>query len=397
MQIQLWSYNFAPENVGIGPISTVWAKAMAARGHTVDVVTAHPHYPTAAWGLRSRPYRQRFDGISVLRLPLWMGRESSMARLRQEATFAAAQLVASPLLPRADVIVSVSPSFPALGPAVATVRARRIPWVLWLQDLLPDAAVNTGLLHEGWALAAARRLERLAYRTADRIVLISERHREMLRDKGVGADKLRVISNPSTLEATPRRIVSDHFTAPRVLSMGNMGLSHGLPELARAFEASEEMARRNATLHFVGHGVQADAVKAEIRSQRTRVLGFVPDVGDELARATVGLLGQRPDAGEFNFPSRLMNFMGHGVPVIAVVSPASEVARVLGESGAGWVVDADRPEEFPHLLAEILDDPDDVKRRGRMAREYAQRHFTPASVAARFEEVIEEATRSRAG
>jgi colanic acid biosynthesis glycosyl transferase WcaI len=392
MRIQLWSYNFAPEAIGIGPVSATWARAMAARGHDVDVVAAHPHYPTGEWGVRMTPYRERQDGIPVLRLPLWVGHDSAKARLRNEASFGVAQTAALPFVGRPDVVVSVSPSFPALAPAIVNVRARRIPWVLWLQDLLPDAAVNTGLLGPGRVLQAARALERTAYRTARRIVLISERHRAELRSRGVPDAKLRVVTNPTTLKAAPRLLVPEHFAAPRVLSMGNIGLSQGLAELTRAFEASTQLARRNVTLRFAGDGVQADAVRAEIRSDRTRVLGIIPEtIEAELERTTIGVVGQRPETGEFNMPSRLMNFMGHGIPVIAVVGPSSEVARVVRSSGGGWVVDAARPEEFPHVLQEILDDPAEVEQRGRAAWEHAEQHFTPAGTASQFERVLEEA------
>lgn len=68
MRIQLWSYNYDPEPQGIAPLSATLARALAARGHELLVVAAHPHYPEPAWGLRLRPYRERRDGIPVLRL-----------------------------------------------------------------------------------------------------------------------------------------------------------------------------------------------------------------------------------------------------------------------------------------------------------------------------------------
>jgi len=41
---------YDPVPTGIGPVSTVWAQAMRGRGHDVDVVSAHPHYPAPDWG-----------------------------------------------------------------------------------------------------------------------------------------------------------------------------------------------------------------------------------------------------------------------------------------------------------------------------------------------------------
>ena len=198
MRVQLWSYNYDPEPQGIAPMSTMLARGLAARGHDVTVVAAHPHYPEPAWGVRLRPYRERRDGVPVLRLPLWAGRDSGVARIRQELSFLAAQTAVAPLLPRPDALVAVTPSFPALAAAMGFARARRVPLVIWLQDILPDGAVTTGLLKPGRLLDALFAFERAAYDTADRVVVISEAFRRNLLDKGVPDAKLERIFNPSS-------------------------------------------------------------------------------------------------------------------------------------------------------------------------------------------------------
>src|SRR5690606_13023631 len=114
----------------------VWARALADRGHQVEVVAAHPHYPDPVWGSRLRPYLEIRDGIPVRRLPLYMGRERARDRLLQEASFLASLSLVAPFLDRPDAIVSTSPSFPALLPGIASSRLRRIPWFIWLQDIL---------------------------------------------------------------------------------------------------------------------------------------------------------------------------------------------------------------------------------------------------------------------
>ncbi len=398
MRIQLWSYNFAPELIGIGPVSTTWARAMTDRGHEVSVVAAHPHYPSPEWGIRLRPYRERRFGVPVLRLPIWIGRDSTRERLRQEASFAAAQLAALPILGRPDAVVSVSPCFFALGPAMLNVAVRRVPWILWLQDLVTDAAANTGLLSDGVMLRAAQRYESVAYRAADEIVLISESHRRALLAKGVEGGKLQVITNPTTLSAPAQAAGSERSSAaPRILNMGNIGLSQGLAALVRAFEASPEMEYRRVEFRFAGDGVEVPTLKNEIRSGRVKVLGVIPDtISEELERATIGLVSQLPQTGEFNMPSRLMNFFGHGVPVLAVVGLNSEVARVMRESGGGWVIDAADPDDFPRTVADILDRPSEIIQRGQAARLYADEHFTPAATSAAFETVIANAVAAKA-
>jgi colanic acid biosynthesis glycosyl transferase WcaI len=392
LRIQLWSYNYDPEPTGIGPVSTTWAQAMRARGHDVSVVAAHPHYPEPVWGTRRLPYRETRDGIPVLRLPLWVGRATAFERLRQEASFMAAQMAAIPALGRPDIAVVVSPSFPGLLPAVVAGRVRRVPWVLWLHDILPDAASATGLLDEGGTvLKASRALERSAYRNADQIVVLSTAFTDNLGVKGVPAEKITLVYDPATRE--PRGPVRERASAtPRILSMGNIGFSQGLAALVGAFEDEPDVAGPDVKLIITGNGLAAEDVRARIRTDRVEMLGVVDDdrLEQELQGADVALVTQHHEGGEFNIPSKLMNFMAYGLPIIAAVNPAGEVARIIAASEAGWVVDSSDPAALPRAVARIAADPEDQRQRSLNARAYAEEHFSVEGFARRFNTVIDE-------
>ena len=198
LRLQLWSWNYEPEPTAMGPMAARWAEAMSARGHQVEVVTAHPHYPGPLWGRRLRPYRETRNGIPVLRLPLLIGHRTTAARILEEATYAASAAAAAALRSAPDVAVAVSPSFLGVFPVLASARFRRFPWILWLEDILPDAAATTGLMREGLALRTARHMERFMYRSAARIVVISDAFRENLLGKGVPPWKVTHIYNPYT-------------------------------------------------------------------------------------------------------------------------------------------------------------------------------------------------------
>jgi colanic acid biosynthesis glycosyl transferase WcaI len=388
LRIQLWSYNFDPEPTGIGIVSTVWARGLRDRGHHVEVVAAHPHYPEPRWGTRVLPYREVRDGISVLRLPLWIGRGSTAERYRQELTFMAAQASATPFLGRPDVLVSASPSFPALLPAVANVRARRIPWVLWLHDLLPDGATATGLVSEGGtAIKLARRLESAAYRAADRIVVLSCAFTDNLVAKGVPEDKIELIYDPATRVPELLPTPSVRQGSLRILSMGNIGHSQGLTALVRSFESHPDV---SAQLVITGTGVAAEEARAEVASDRVRMLGLVDSdrLESELQVADVAFVSQRYEGSEFNIPSKLMNFMAYGLPILAAVNPSGEVARIVNESGAGWVVDSSNADAFPQEAARLAEADDEVRQRAAAARRYADQHFTQAGFAERFEQTL---------
>lgn len=385
LRIQLWSYNYAPEPTGIGPVSTTWACAMRDRGHDIEVIAAHPHYPEPSWGRSFKPYRENRDGIDVLRLPLWFGRSSSFARIRQELSFAAIQMAALPAVRRPDVMVVVSPSFPALIPAMVRAKASRVPWVLWLQDILPDGAATTGLIGDGGAVNAARQLERRAYARAASIVVISESFERNLLAKGVPAAKLHRVYNPATLAGPANGATPTTDTRSlRLLVMGNIGHSQGLDELVRMFEQIDDP---DASLIITGAGVAEDEVRAQIRSDRVRMLGLVDHdrLEHELSQATAGVVSQRSDIVEFNVPSKLMNYMMRGLPVIALARAEAEVSRIVREADAGWVI-SDRDGLAAALRA--LRDEDRRRRAGAAAAGFAQSRFSVEHFAEDFERAI---------
>lgn len=390
MRIQLWSYNYDPEPSGIAPLSGVWARAMLARGHDVQVVAAHPHYPEPVWGHRLKPYRERRDGISVLRLPLWVGRGSAVQRMRQEASFATALTLATPLLQTPDVIVAVSPSFPALVPAMANARARRVPWVLWLQDILPDGATMTGILEEGRVVQLARRLERIAYRSASKIVVISESFKDNLRGKGVDEAKLVRSYNPASRPILDRMRDARGVERHMVLTMGNVGHSQNLVNVVRSFEDSPALEEIGARFVLAGDGEAGDEVRAAIRTDRVHVTGMMTSEPLEhaLRRAAVAVVSQGYEGIDFNVPSKLMNFMAYGIPTVASVQADSEVARIINASGGGWVTDSADTGQLAAKLAEVLKEDTGREARGRAALSFAQQHFSPDHSAARFQETL---------
>jgi colanic acid biosynthesis glycosyl transferase WcaI len=282
-------------------------------------------------------------------------------------------------------------------PAMANARARRSPWVLWLQDILPDGAASSGIIDDSSVvMRQSRRLELAAYRSARRVIAISEAFVENLVAKGVPREKIDLIYNPATRE---RRLPPRPTDPPRVLSMGNIGHSQGLAPLVAAFEGSPTMRELGAELVITGGGVAVDQVRAEIRSDRVKALGVVDDAELErqLQAATLALVSQRHGGAEFNFPSKLMNFMAYGLPVLAAVDPGSEVARVVDLAGAGWVVDSAEPDHFPAAIGDILGRPAELTARGAAAQAFAAEHFAKPGFAAHFEAILEQVRRSGVG
>ncbi len=120
--------------------------------------------------------------------------------------------------------------------------------------------------------------------------------------------------------------------------------------------------------------------------------GLVSD--EELDRllqtATLAMVGQHYEGTEFNLPSKIMNYMEYGLPIVAAVNPRGEVARLIRESGAGWIADSSKPADFVATVQAALTDPEARTSRAAAARAFAGEHFTQEAFATRFDAVLDE-------
>ena len=138
-------------------------------------------------------------------------------------------------------------------------------------------------------------------------------------------------------------------------------------------------------------------VEAAIDSSHVEMLGLLlgNDMEDELWNTTLGIVTQKADVAEFNLPSKLMNYMAHGRPVLACVRAESETARFVRESGGGWVVDCRELPRLPEMLERILGDPTELQRRATAAHRFAGATFDPHRAAERLEEVLRDVVESK--
>ena len=415
------------------------------RGHDVEVVAAWPPTPSRREHLLAPT--ASCATASPSRLPLLVVQSARCgpahppgAQLRRRPT------AAIPALKRPDVMIAASPSFPALAPAVLNARLRRVPWSPVAARHPPDGAAATGLVDDGQVLRAARALERVAYREADRIVVLSKAFTRNLEAKGVPSDKIELIYDPATRvpqagngrTGTPRtgtpRTGTPRTGTPRtgtlerahrtgiervrtahsnglerasngmrrtatvavacpttLLSMGNIGFSQGLTEVVRAFESEPEL-NPGVRLVITGSGVAAPDAQ-EIRTERVEMAGLVSSeqLEHELHGATIALVTQKHGGEEFNIPSKLMNFMMYGLPVLASVDTRIRGRRIVEASGGGWV-DAD-PNVFAKAVREITESTDEIARRGAAAAEYAAQNFNVDAFAAHFDDVLRQVVR----
>jgi colanic acid biosynthesis glycosyl transferase WcaI len=375
---------------------------LAALGHEIHVVTALPWYRNHAiesdWTGRL-VRREQTEWGSVTRVHPFPGSDKTnlLRRALGFGGFSALAVVCGIRGGRVDGVLSMSPPLTngLIGWLMKVVR--RGPLVFNIQDVFPDAAIETGAITNARIIAVARWLERISYQRADAVTVLSDD----LRDNVVAkiapslASRVRVIPNfVLTDEIRPL----DRLTAYRaelgigsetvVMYAGNVGFSQSLDLVVHA-------ARKFPDVTFVING--DGAAKASLAEQvaslnNVRMGGYQPmhRLAEVLATGDIHLVPLRRGLGRVSVPSKTYSILAAGRPVLAAIDPGTEVPRILAASGAGVCVPPDDAPSFVAALGELLADPAQCSAMGASGREWVQSAASPAAVAAAYEQLFRE-------
>jgi glycosyltransferase involved in cell wall biosynthesis len=396
MHILFLTDNFPPETNAPASRTFEHARRWVAAGHRVTVVTGAPNFPSGRIhaGYRNALWsRESMDGIEVVRVWTYItANEGFLKRTLDYVSFMVAAILASPFLPRADVIVGTSPQFFTPCAALVVSWLRRRPFVFELRDLWPDSIVAVGAMRETAAIRALRRLEYFLYRRAARIVSVTQSFKRVLAGNGIPADKIAVVSNGVDLEAyqpgsrpvelAQRLGVDGKFVAAYV---GTVGMAHGIGTLLDAARALRH--RADIAFVVVGTGAQQAELAATARSEGLSSVIFVGAVSKaevrdywRLCDAAVVLLRDTP-LFRHVIPSKMFEAMGMERAIILGVKGESE--EILLASGAGVTIPPEDAAALAAAVARLADDRPGCAALGKKGRVFAAEKFNRETLAGR--------------
>ncbi len=395
MRLLVITPHLEPDTAPTGVVVSRIVSELCAAGHEVHVVTSLPwyreHRVEGDW--RGRLVRRgRAGDASVVRLTPFAGDKASLASraLGFVAFSGAAALAGVAARGPFDAVMALSPPL-TLGPAgwLGAVR-HRCPLVLNVQDVFPDVAIDVGALTSPRAIGLFRWLERLCYRRATAVTVLSE---DLAANVGAkvpeGRTRIEVIPNfvdttaivPADRDTPYRR---EHGLGDRTVVMyaGNLGHSQSLDLLV---EAARRHRDRDDLAYVVnGGGVAAADLRREAADlPNLTVVDYQPAarVPEVLASADVHVVPLKRGLAASSVPSKTYAALAAGRPLLASIDEGSEVARVVEESGAGLAVPPDDPEAFVAAVEELVDDPERRRAMGVRGRAWAERCASPASAA----------------
>jgi colanic acid biosynthesis glycosyl transferase WcaI len=396
--------HFAPDTAPTGDVITRIVQEFVAKGQRVHVVTSLPWYRThsieTGWTGRL-VRREKTAWGSIIRVHPFPGKSKSNL-LRRAIGFGAFSAIAGVCTVfsggvhrRPAAVISMSPPLTLGLTGWLASRVRRCPSVFNIQDVFPDAAVETGAITNTRIIAVSRWLERVSYHRSDAVVVLSEDLRANVLAKISSKHQHKVHVIPNFVDSdriTPRDRMTSYRDELRigteqvVMYAGNVGYSQSLTMMLHAARELPEV-----TFVINGDGAAREELQRDAAGlSNIRFSGYQPAdrVAEVLATADIHVVPLRAGLGAVSVPSKTYSILAAGRPVVAAIDTGTEVTRILAESGAGVSVSPDDPVAFTDALRAMVNSGSVATEAGARGRLWVESHVSPARVAHSYLHVI---------
>lgn len=374
LRIALIGINYAPEEIGIGRYTTDMAKALAGRGHAVEMIAGKPYYPQwqVPGAFRGGGWRRSVeDGVAITRCPHYVpANPTGLKRIVHLASFALSALAPALRLAghrrsrRPDVVLCIAPAL--LSVPVAWLAARLAGARLWVhvQDFEVEAAFATGLVSaDGLAARTARAFESRVLALADRVSTISPQMCARLVDKGIPPDRVIEIRNWADSTTAIDHSADSTFRAEWglgdtqvALYSGNIANKQGIEILIDAARLLAD--RRDIAFVICGDGpnrARLEQAAAGLANIHFHPLQPAARVAELLGLASLHLLPQIPGAADLVLPSKLTNMLASGRPVVATAEAGTGLYDEV--AGCGICTPPGDAAALASAIAALVDDP----------------------------------------
>ncbi len=374
---------FHPQQYSTAQILTELAEKLTARGMEVSVVAGAPSSHDRK---EKFPKSMEFNGIAIRRVAgTSFSKHNIFGRFINDMTYLAATFLHL-LFKKLDAPILVITNPPWLGLIAALFKSiKGTPFIYLVFDVYPETAVRLGVLKKkGLPAKTWNAVNKFIFKRAEEVVVLGRCMQEVIERTArnmnrpmenkihrihIWAEEDKLTKIPKTRNPFIKKWdLEGKFV---VLYSGNMGRFHDLEtimEAARLLDREQEI-----VFLFIGDGYKKAWAQKTAQQWNLSNCRFFPFVKREelpysFSCADVGLVSLSAGQEGLSVPSKSYGMMAAGIPVIAIMPPACEVARVIEEEQSGFVVQPGDGETVARHIRELRQHPAKLKHMGLNAK-----------------------------
>lgn len=375
MKILFLTDNFPPEVNAPATRTYEHCKEWVKQGADVTVITCFPNFPQ---GKIYEGYKNKWktaewiDGIKVVRVWSYISaNEGFLKRTLDYISYSVTSFLAG-LTEKADVIVATSPQFFTALAGRSLSFWKRKPWIMEVRDLWPESIKTVGAMNDNIFIRYFEKEEIWCYKSAKKIVTVTDSFKIELIKKGISASKIEVVKNGANLdlyhpqEKDRNLIAKLNLQDKKILGyIGTHGLAHKLDFI---LDCAKSIAKTNPEYHFllIGNGAERNnlLLKAEQENiTNVTLLESVPknEVSGYLSILDVAIINLRKsELFTTVIPSKIFETSAMQIPILLGVD--GESRSIVEEFGAGLYYEPENETDFINKLRLLFSDPEQYKR-----------------------------------
>ena len=393
---------YLPETAASLYITDNIVHACADKGIEVDLYTPSPTRNVPDGSVWEREERQMDGKLRIHRFHLYGEGKNPM--LRALRYFLGEFILLHYCMWKKYDVAFVDSTPPIQGLKMPLIKwLKRKPTIYNVQDIFPDSLVGTGLTHEGsliWNIG--RMVEKITYRYADKIIVISEDFKKNIMAKGVPEAKIVVIYNwvdQNKVVDVPREEnkLFDVYGLDRskfyITYNGNIGLTQNMDML---LDVAKELQEEYEDIHFVlvGNGAYLDEVRRKVAEQQldnVHLLPFQPyeDISHVFSLGDASLVISKPGVGANSVPSKTWSIMSASRPVLANFDE-NELKTIIENNHCGIFTKAGDKDAFKESILTLYNHRELCKEYGHNGRKFVMDNLTREVGTQKYVDVIKE-------
>jgi glycosyltransferase involved in cell wall biosynthesis len=344
-------------------------KEWVKMGAEVTVITCFPNFPKGEvyTGYKNQWKKTEWiDGIKVIRVWSYItANEGFVRRILDYISFSVTSFIAG-LFVNTDIILATSPQFfTALGGRTLSFWKRK-PWIMEVRDLWPESIKTVGAMKDNVFIRYFEWQERRCYRSALKIIVVTDSFKENLIKKGVSDDKIAIVKNGANLELYQAKeknedlIISLGLKGKIILGyIGTHGMAHDLEFILNCAGKLLEISPAYHFL-FIGDGAEKNRMLKKVKDENlvnVTMLDSVPKsyVNEYLSIMDAAIINLKKSELFLSvIPSKIFETAAMQIPILLGVD--GEAREIIEKYNAGLYYEPGNMADFIKKVNELCTD-----------------------------------------
>lgn len=378
-------------------------------GHEITVVAGTVHYAT---GQKEEKYRGKWvvkesysENVKVVRTYVSEAyNKSFIGRLWGYFSFTFSSLYAILFhVQKHDAIIVTSPPLFVGITGVLAKWLKRTPMVFEIRDLWPESAIDTGVLSNKLIIKVAYLVEKLSYRFADKINVLTPAFKEaLISKKGIKEEKICFIPNGADLDifqpgqkinwVREKYNLQDKFVVTYMGAHGVANQLESLLDVAKEFRPDEDV-----VIVLIGDGMRKKELVQKVQDENISNVLFIdsqpkhtiPDFCNASDICTAVL--KKVDTFKTVYPNKVFDYMSCAKPILLGIDGVAR--ELVEECESGYYVDPEDPEAFAAKIRELKMNTELMRTLGENGLVFVRKHFSREALAKKYIDELEKVVR----